>query len=342
MKNLRNIVWSIIFLSLIPFTNLQAQEKPIDREKLWQEFLTFKNRDLMPRNMFRMPPIDSFPLKLRPDELFEKLFFEGNEPAVQLLHVGFISEIKSGEKTNYFVMLTPRMKVVPQKPYQTIYFFDQNRKIIAQTELRTGWGMKINGIEITKNADFDFQILKITTSRTQGFNVSENTAQYYALLNDKLVLIRLEYRIEDNRFDKPENENLNNRNVYGCEYPSFGLPVIRKTADEWKQALFSENSIDILDALMWLGGRHYSLEELEYDQQITDLARKADPDFNVNKSYIERCPNSINDAKVFAEMKADKEVQKRLSELTQSKIVWIKEAAELALTPIKNVNKTGK
>lgn len=122
--------------------------------------------------------------------------------------------------------------------------------------------------------------------------------QWYAIFDDHIALIRME--------DKERNVV---RNSY-CKEPSEGPNIPDRTAEQWKQSLDSENPCEVLETLVWLSGCHFP-------------------------SNIERRPNlsqeSVEDARLFESVINSPEVQQKLSRLSNSPNVWIKQAAEMAL-----------
>ena len=83
---------------------------------------------------------------------------------------------------------------------------------------------------------------------------------------------------------------------------------------DWENSLRSDNPLDVLRALVWLGGKHWNLKDWESPDG------RQYPSTDVERSAIQ-----LN---ITRTMEA---IQDRLKELIQSKNPWIRAAAELAI-----------
>jgi hypothetical protein len=69
--------------------------------------------------------------------------------------------------------------------------------------------------------------------------------QYYALHNDNAVLVRLE-----------SSDGSMTRNRYTTSNHQIGPTVEERSVEEWEAALHSADDVELLLALMWIGGIH--------------------------------------------------------------------------------------
>lgn len=325
-----NQLLTLIFISTLFPLSLFGQTNVID-ETAWQELLTFKNQNLFDEK--------SSENRIKAEQLFNRTLFTGEELKQRekysdLYNLRFILEIKTKQgANNYAVIESPTTFVAPGQQVHTIYFFDQSAKLLNKEIFSSGWRMFVSKAEIIKNDNIAVPILKIDAGGFGGFNYADRSSQYYALLEDDVILIRL----ESNK--KYAFYNLDNRNTYGCDYPAIGPKMPDRNVEDWVKSLYSEDKIKILQTLMWLGGRHNTLDDLNQEQEEQERIRKQNPDLEKWETTLEKCPHIIKQVQVYESVKNRQDVKKRLQELTNSSNLWIKEAAQLALTPIERKGK---
>jgi len=126
--------------------------------------------------------------------------------------------------------------------------------------------------------------------------------QYYRVLGERLLLVRLE-----------DDKGRAVRNNYGAPNHTIGPQVPIREAQAWEASLSSPDPAEILWALAWLGGTH------------------ADP-VPPPPNYLRE---SLEDARRFQEVLKREGVQSRLRVLSTSPNPWIAEAAKQALIPAK-------
>lgn len=126
-----------------------------------------------------------------------------------------------------------------------------NGKICTSTEFSLGWNEPLVHACVRDISHFPFSIIELTTytvwtpeNKKQLYPVLVRSQQYYAILNDKPVLIRL--------FVNREKSLL--RNMYYGPNIRIGPPVPVRTEQQWENALLSSNPIEILRTLTWLAG----------------------------------------------------------------------------------------
>jgi hypothetical protein len=125
------------------------------------------------------------------------------------------------------------------------------------------------------------------------------------------------------------------RNGYGCPNPSVGPPAPSKTAEAWARSLASEDKVEVLEALMWLGGWRKTVEWLKEEQEQERHFEAEHPETKGGPSSatLDTCPGALEDAALYAEVRARADVKARLEELSKSDDAWVRQAAELALKP---------
>jgi hypothetical protein len=312
----------ILFLCNVMSVNLFGQINSVERKATLQNLLQYKDKNLFADELFDT--------RKEATRMFEKLAFDKEKIESRnkfpIFAVRYIWKIQSkGKQQNYVVMDSQTLFISPGQQIQSFYFFNNEGSLINTVKFSTGRRMMVNSVSLKITDDFEFPVVKIAAGGFGSFAYSAHTVQYYALLNDSIVLVRLEA--------KPNYVNVtDNQNLYGCEYPAIGPKMPERTIGEWVAALSSDNEADILETLTWLGGSHSTIEELERDQKQEDEFRKNNPNTEfIKKTTLEKCPYIINQIQTYEGVKYRQDVLKRLHELSASRKSWIKEAADSVL-----------
>ena len=202
---------------------------------------------------------------------------------------------------------------VPDMSGVQIHIFDKNWKRIGKQSFPTGYRFLLNDVVLVKDNPLKQNLLvaKATSSgpfivrgddKRPAFEQGDYQFQYYALIDDRFVMVRLE-----------DNKKRLAQNHYRWHSPPKGPAVPRRTRDEWIRSLSSENPVEQLATLVWLSGVHLSSKE----------ARQED----VNQETVE-------DSKLFEAVRDSVETKKAIRELANSKNSWVQEYAKLTLRAI--------
>lgn len=265
----------------------------------WQKLLALKNQDLyqLKNQNKRIERLANLIIPYRNDRRFNPRFFwsvttPGNEKRLVLV------DFQDG-------------MTIPGRAVHDLYFFDEAGNLLGTSEVQTGWRQWNNSARIIRKDEMGLSLLEISAIGL-GFTSYRSTRQFYALLEDRAVLVRLK-----------DDKAVTTRNSYGCEYPAFGPPLLRRDADAWAKALASSDTVEVLQALMWLGGHHVTLEELEDDKSLPDDWKMI------------QCPKeAAADTRLFLAVRARDDVRQTLERLTKSSNDWVRQAAELAVKPV--------
>jgi hypothetical protein len=103
------------------------------------------------------------------------------------------------------------------------------------------------------------------------------------------------------------------RNTFIYPNQTIGPSPPTRTPDQWEAALKSDDYVEMLEALMWLGGRHLDASDDFSMKMVRDVVHE-----------------DFNEAKIFTTVWNRKSVQRVLDLLVESKIKWVSEAAALA------------
>ena len=203
---------------------------------------------------------------------------------------------------------------VPDISHVRIHVFDRNWMRIAKHSFPTGYRCFLKEVVLVKDNPLkqDLLVAKVTSTgpfilqgdeQRPAFEQGDYQCQYYALLGDQFVMVRLE-----------DNNNTIARNHYRWQAPPKGPPVPKHTADEWIRSLSSANSVEQLTTLVWLSGTHL------------DSTEKRKKDHN---------QESVEDSELFEAVFDAAETKNALQELVKSKNTWVQEYATLTLRLIR-------
>jgi hypothetical protein len=170
-----------------------------------------------------------------------------------------------------------------------IHFLDETGRHMGCSVFSTGWRIDLKSARLLNETPVGAPVIEILTERAiNGLDIHH---QYYGVLDNRVVLLRLED--SEGRFVDylPHRTN----HTIGPEAPSR-LPA------EWEQGLLSSDPVRVLEVLTWLGGFHPD-----------DLTSRPVNDNDAGRHFVEvwRRPG----------------VQKAILGLSTSKNKWIREAA---------------
>ncbi len=180
---------------------------------------------------------------------------------------------------------------IPDRSHVRVHLFDKGWEYLGSSAFETGYEVYLREARLVWKSVVESYILEI--QETAGW-------QFYAIIDDRIALIRLEDR-EHNMLQRS----------YIREKPWTGPATPKRTAEQWLQSLDSENPCEVLETLVWLSGRHLSPEE----ERLADWAQE-----------------SVEDSRLVQTVRNSPELKKKLLILRESPNLWIRQAAELAFT----------
>lgn len=283
----------------------------------WRRFVAYAGRDVW---SLKGKPSDSLAAlagRLVPER-------EGLHPlAGSDFRPRLVERIETGAGARVLLLLSPKAFSFPGYSQQYLYLFDGAGRLRGSSEFSPGWRIFLSDVRVTSRTGLDAPLL-VLRGGGFGFAFAPSVVAYFALAFDRPVLVRLE---------RKDGKLL--RNGYGCPTPSVGPPAPSKTAEGWARALASEDRVEVLEALTWVGGVRKTIEELKEEQEQERRFEAANPDMKGGLSFatLDSCPGAVEDAALYAEVRARADVRARLEELSKSEDVWVRQAAELALKP---------
>jgi hypothetical protein len=177
---------------------------------------------------------------------------------------------------------------MPGSSGAAVHFFDDSGRLLNSVAFSTGWRINLDSATLRKEPRVAGSVIEVRLGPER---------QVYGLLNKRVVLLRLE----------GSNGELIPNNYFAPNH-TIGPDVPDLDAQEWEQALASGQKMVILEALVWLGGKHSpDLSEASLNRQWTSLV---------------------------AEVRRRPGVRKAIEGLSRSDNPWMHEAARLALAQI--------
>lgn len=245
----------------------------------WQVLLSFENQDLEG-------------LDEKSSEILQKAVTavtgqpNENQPHYFLPRIFRTISNTSGEKRYILVEESP-LRMIPGNSWLRVHVFDNAGTLLNEQKFNAGYRVVLNTIQVRR-----MEVLNLETLVIQGEYVLAGhlLREYYVLSGNQIALVYL------------EGDGFLDTNNYANPHMTVG-PQIQRSVDEWEKALNSADDVDVLTALLWLGGVHWNGLPAPYD---------------VDKDEAEKV--SI--------LSSREPVRKRLFELSQSKNYWIKAAAQ--------------
>jgi len=291
-----------------------------DRRKAWAELLKFEGKELDKLEGDAAGAVVKLANRLLPDRKDPEDF------AVRVRKPRLLARVKTGAGARGVLLDSQFLCISPGQTWHYIYFFDESGKMLGSSHFSAGWRVCPSGARLTTRAGLDAPLLKMEGDGLGSFAFAPGVVAYYALLGERAVLVRLE-----------DGRGKVLRNWYGCEYPLIGPTPPERTAEEWVRALSSPDKVEVLQALLWVGGLHHDEENLKGEQEEHKRLRLAYPDERgeLSMSTLDRCPAALEEARRYAALLARADLRPQLERLAASDDEWVRQAAESALTPPK-------
>lgn len=262
----------------------QSKDEPATNKSAWKTFLSFSNQDL--RKLDRQ---QKDKLHETVDALVGKTTDTGD--------LRLISKISNERgQFNYILIGESPLLTIPGNSGLRIQLFNPEGKRLNSISFDSGWRIDLTDIEIKYSPEIEREIIVVGSEPV--INGRDVAKQYYALIDEEILLIRLE-----------DSKGQPIRNVYGAPNYIIGLNKTGRSAEEWQKALESNDTAEVLAALSWLNGTHW----------------------NPQQNQTEKFYESINEAKLVEKVRSDNNTKERINTLSQSKNLWFKDAVNLSI-----------
>ncbi|HET6247141.1 MAG TPA: hypothetical protein VFE47_05520 [Tepidisphaeraceae bacterium] len=197
---------------------------------------------------------------------------------------------------------------IPDVSFIEVQLFDKNWKRIFKQQFPTGYRFFLTDLRAVRNNVMNQELVVATVNsagpfivigneKHPAFEKGDSQREYFALIGEEFALVRLE-----------DDQGRLAANNYTWRIPMKGPPVPKRTRAEWIATLNSGNPAEELATLAWLSGSHL---------KSTDPRPE-----NVNEE-------SVDDSRIFEEVRDDPATPIALEKLADSKNAWIKEYVRL-------------
>jgi hypothetical protein len=270
--------------------SLQPQS---DKRAAWQTLLKFQNQSLS-----KLAKTSREELQKAIDELVGK---RENETVIPHL-VTTISNSKG--QTRYALIEEFPLLTIPGNSGLSVHLFAGDGSLIRSAVFQTGWRIFVTDIRVAYLEEIGRMAIEVRSA--PAINGRDVARQLYALVNDEVLLVRLE--------DKGGHLI---RNVYGAPNHTFGFTITGRSSNEWKDALESGDSAEVLATLTWLSGTH--LDPKEKVPEVAGMPPVAHED--------------LSEAQLVRDVLNSEAVRRDIKTLMLSKNLWVRQGAKLADNP---------
>jgi hypothetical protein len=282
-----------LFLGSERAISLSTEQSPSEKKAAWQTLLEFENQQLP-----KLAKHQTEKVQQAIDRLIGK---QDNAVLVPRL-LTTISDSK-GQKRYALIVESPLL-MIPGNSGLSVHIFAQDGSLIRSSAFQTGWRIFVKDVRIGYLPQINREALEVRSA--PAINGRDVARQLYALINDDVLLIRLE--------DKAGHLI---RNVYGAPNHTFGFTMTGRSTNEWKAALESGDFAEVLATLTWLSGTHS--DPTEAVPEVSGMPPVAYED--------------ISEARVAREVQRNEDVGRHLKTLLLSQNLWVRQAAKLADNP---------
>lgn len=267
-----------------------GQSQP-DKIAAWQTLLSFENQPLS-----KLAKPQAQKLQRAIDDLVGKR-------ENQLLLPRFLTKMSDSKgQTRYALIEESPLLTIPGNSGLSVHIFALDGSLIRSPVFQTGWRIAITDIRVAYLRQINREALEVRSEPV--INGRDVAKQFYALVNDDVLLIRLE--------DKAGHLI---RNAYGAPNHTFGFTITGRSASDWENTLVSDDPAEVLATLTWLSGTHLDPKE---------------PLPKPPSGWPEISHEEVSEAHTAGDVRGREGVQRKLKILSASTNLWVRQAANLA------------
>lgn len=216
----------------------------------------------------------------------------------------FVWKLRSATATPQFLVFEGQpIFSIPGTSSAAVHVFDAAERHLSSCAFSTGWRMDLKTARLVKEPSIGTELIEAFTEPTRQTQKIPRQ-QFYGLAGSRLALVRLEGATGE-LF----------RNTYIYPNQMIGPLPPRRTPEEWEAALKSDDPVVVLEALVWLAGRHLDASDAFSMRMVGGVSHE-----------------DVADANLFASVWQRPGVQQAFERLVRSPTPWVSEAAKLART----------
>jgi hypothetical protein len=214
------------------------------------------------------------------------------------------------KEARYVVFSGKRMGFCPNQSEASVILLSSAGEELGRWNFSTGWRIELKSAHLNYDERLQAQRISIETEPVKP-NGRDITKQYFAIVNDSLYFVRME-----------NSDGSLKRNIYEGPGEAFGGSLPAKTVSEWTSLLESPHTALRLAALTYVAGAH---KDPNHPDRWGNVQRQG--------QLVEGF-ESVEDRTIARDFRLAEFTKKCIEEYRHSQNVWLKEAAELAATPI--------
>ncbi|MFL6335844.1 MAG: hypothetical protein ACJ754_21250 [Pyrinomonadaceae bacterium] len=207
-----------------------------------------------------------------------------------------VSKISNAQgQTRYALIVESPLLSIPGESRLQVHIFNTEGHVLSFSNFSSGWRIDVTGVEVEYAPEVKRGVVVVSSQPV--INGRDVVKQFYALIGDQVILIRL----EDSRGQLVRNE-------YGAFDHPIGPSIDSRKVEDWEVALESDDVAEELSALTWLGGLHWD-------------PRKPQPTYPHEE---------LTESRTAYELHSRGRVKVALEKLLRSDNRWLRSAAELS------------
>jgi len=236
--------------------------------RIWREIQLWRFKSYVGKDIRKLPEAEQLAFR----QIVKSLL---NKPREELLWFGpedwFVWRVNSDLGPRLMLFQGRPLFMIPGQSSADVHLFTESGVLMGTTHLATGWRINIENAELLTDQLPGEYVIRVDTSTE--INGADITKQYYALLADKVALIRME---------NSQGEMV--ANWYGAPNHTIGQEIDVNEDSDFVAALGHQRATEVLRSLVWLGGSHgkpnrnpgnVSVEEYEQAALHERLIRQA-------------------------------------------------------------------
>ena len=158
--------------------------------------------------------------------------------------LGTFSKISNAQGNYYYALLSMISSLgFPGNCKLQIQLFNIQGQPLKLISFNNGWRLFLDNVKVEIIPDIGREIIVVQSQR--GENGRDIAKQYYGLVNEDILLIRLE---------NSEGKLIPNR--YYASNHTIGITPPQRSEEQWINSLKSTDIVELLDSLEFLGGDH--------------------------------------------------------------------------------------
>ena len=264
----------------------QSSERSSVGSSAWRVLLSYEGQDL--RKLDRESGV-------RLEEAVKTLLGRRCGGERELIVPRLVSKLsKADGQARYALIEEKPLLSIPGTSGICAHVFDAEGSLLDTSDFNSGHRIFLTEMKVEHSPEIGRAVLVIDSKGS--VNGADIARQFYALVGEQLLLIRLE-----------DSGGRLARNTYVAPNHTIGVRLAGRSANEWARVLKSSDAAQALAALTWLGGTHLNPRTRAHGHSLED----------------------IREARLVEGLRSREDIKKTINALIDSENAWLRGAAEL-------------